>query len=70
MESPDDNPGVVVGEDTAIIETPTLFVADVRYVISHIKPDKYRGLDEIPGLILKELSTELSVPLSSLFGFP
>ncbi len=61
------NPGVEVGEETATIETVTFSVTDVRHVLSHIKPDKSPGPDGIPGLILKELSTELALPLSSLF---
>ncbi|VDN17829.1 unnamed protein product [Dibothriocephalus latus] len=64
MESPDDNPGEVMGEDTAVIETVTFYVADARHVLSHIKPEKSPVPDGIPGLIHKEVAIELSVPLS------
>nr|VZI03165.1 unnamed protein product [Spirometra erinaceieuropaei] len=54
-------------QDIAVIETVAFSVEEVRRVLSQIKPDKSPGPDGIPGLILKELSTELSKPLSTLF---
>ncbi|BHF69118.1 hypothetical protein SprV_0301216000 [Sparganum proliferum] len=54
-------------QDTAVIETVALSVEEARRVLSQIKPDKSPGPDGIPGLILKELSTELSKSLSTLF---
>ncbi|VDL96818.1 unnamed protein product [Schistocephalus solidus] len=67
VDSSDDNPDLVMGEDTAVIETVAFSVDKVRRVLNQIKLDKSPGLDEIPGLILKELSAELAMPLSSLF---
>ncbi|BHF59937.1 hypothetical protein SprV_0100289800 [Sparganum proliferum] len=56
-----------VSQHTAVIDTVTFPVEEVRRVLSQIKPDKSPGSDGIPGLILKELSTELAKPLSILF---
>ncbi|VDN16925.1 unnamed protein product [Dibothriocephalus latus] len=70
MESPDANPGVVVGEGTALIETVTFSVADVRNVLSHIKPDKFLGPNTISRLIPKDLSTELSDWVDMVSGAP
>nr|VZI20748.1 unnamed protein product [Spirometra erinaceieuropaei] len=54
-------------QDIAVIKTVAFSVEEVRGVLSQIKPDKSPGPDGIPGLILKELSTELPKPLSTLF---
>ncbi|BHF59518.1 hypothetical protein SprV_0100247800 [Sparganum proliferum] len=54
-------------QDTAAIETVAFSVEEVGCVPSQIKPDKSPGPEEIPKLILKELSTELLKPLSTLF---
>ncbi|VDM04870.1 unnamed protein product [Schistocephalus solidus] len=56
-----------MGEDTAVIETVDFSVDEVRRVLNEIKPVKSPGSDAIPGLILKEISVELAMPLSSLF---
>nr|VZH90273.1 unnamed protein product [Spirometra erinaceieuropaei] len=55
-------------QDTAVIETTAFSVEEVRRVLIQIKPDKSPGSDGIPGLILRELSAELSKPLSTLFA--
>ncbi|BHF64546.1 hypothetical protein SprV_0200755100 [Sparganum proliferum] len=57
-------------QDTAVVETVAFSVEEVRRVLGQIKPDKSPGPDGIPGLILKELSTELSKILSVLFELP
>ncbi|BHF71753.1 hypothetical protein SprV_0401481300 [Sparganum proliferum] len=54
-------------QDTAVIEIVAFSGEGVRRVLSQIKPDKSPGPDEIPGLIHKELSTEPSKTLSTLF---
>nr|VZI13168.1 unnamed protein product [Spirometra erinaceieuropaei] len=54
-------------QDIAVIETVAFSVEEVRRVLSQINPNKSPGPDRIPGLIFKELSTELSKPLSTLF---
>nr|VZH98143.1 unnamed protein product [Spirometra erinaceieuropaei] len=54
-------------QDVAVIETIAFSVEEVRRVLSQVKPDKSPGPHGIPELILKELSTELSKPLSTLF---
>nr|VZI30266.1 unnamed protein product [Spirometra erinaceieuropaei] len=62
-----DNRELQMRQDIAVIETVAFSVEEVRRVLSQIRHDKSPAPDGIPGLILKELSTELAKPLSTLF---
>nr|VZI47948.1 unnamed protein product [Spirometra erinaceieuropaei] len=62
-----DSPELQIRQDTAVIEIVAFSVEAVRRVLSQIKPDKSPGPNGIPGLILKQLATELSKALSTLF---
>ena len=41
--------------------------ADVQKILQNVKPDKAQGLDGMNLRVLKELNTELAIPLFILF---